>query len=387
MRRSTDRILVSHAGTVPGPEDFRELKAAGPSKAAELAARLPGAVKEVVEQQIAVGIDVVNDGELSKTNFSHYAQQRLSGLEHTTTANVPGGRQILNIVGRDQAQFPGFHSRGATGARLGGVNPIVLCTGPLQYVGLEATQRDIANLQAAVAGKDVEAFLPAIAPGTIEHWLYNEYYRSDEEFLYAIADAIRPEYQAITGAGLILQIDDPDLPDGWQMFPQMTADEYRAYAKLRVEALNYALRDIPTEQIRLHVCWGSGHGPHQNDLGLEHLVDLILSVRAQVYSIEAANPRHEHEWRIWQETKLPEGTSLMPGVIGHSTDIVEHPRLVADRLERYASLVGKEQVVAGTDCGVGSRVGHPEIAWAKFAALAEGARIASDELWGAPVAV
>jgi 5-methyltetrahydropteroyltriglutamate--homocysteine methyltransferase len=228
----------------------------------------------------------------------------------------------------------------------------------------------------------VEGFLPAIAPGTIEHWLFNEYYGSDEEFLFAIADAMHQEYRAITDAGLNLQIDDPDLPDGWQMFPDMTVEEYRRYAALRVEALNHALRDIPRERIRLHVCWGSGHGPHQNDIPLEHIVDLILRVKAQVYSIEAANPRHDHEWRVWRETRLPEGTALMPGVVGHATDIIEHPRLVADRLVRYAELVGKENLVAGTDCGIGTRVFNAEIAWGKFAALVEGARLASRELWG-----
>jgi 5-methyltetrahydropteroyltriglutamate--homocysteine methyltransferase len=240
-------------------------------------------------------------------------------------------------------------------------------------------------MQAALASVDgeVEGFLPAIAPGTIEHWLFNQHYASDEEFLYAIADAMHAEYKAITDAGLNLQIDDPDLPDGWQMFPEMSVDDYRRYAALRVEALNHALRDIPVEQIRLHVCWGSGHGPHQNDIPLEHIVDIILSVKAQVYSIEAANPRHDHEWRVWRDfAKLPEGKSLMPGVVGHATDIIEHPRLVADRLVRYAELVGKENVMAGTDCGVGTRVFNAEIAWGKFAALVEGARLASRELWG-----
>jgi 5-methyltetrahydropteroyltriglutamate--homocysteine methyltransferase len=200
---------------------------------------------------------------------------------------------------------------------------------------------------------------------TIEHWLFNECYTSDEEFLFAIADAMHDEYRAITDAGLNLQIDDPDLPDGWQMFPEMSVDDYRRYASLRVEALNHALRDIPAQQIRLHVCWGSGHGPHQNDIPLQDIVDLILAVKAQVYSVEAAaNPRHDHEWRVWREVRLPEGKSLMPGVVGHATDIV-----------------GKDNLVAGTDCGVGSRVFNAEIAWRKFAALVEGARLASSELW------
>jgi 5-methyltetrahydropteroyltriglutamate--homocysteine methyltransferase len=350
--------------------------------------RLPSAVGEVVRRQAVVGIDVVNDGELSKLNFSHYARERLGGLEQPTGGAAHGSAR--NIVARDARDYPEFHALGGGRMRRAGtpvlpgsnVNPTVICTAPLQYVGKATTDRDISNFKAALQGLDVEGFLPAIAPGTIEHWLFNEYYKSDEEFLFAIADVMHEEYRAISDAGLNLQIDDPDLPDGWQMFPEMSIDEYRRYAMLRVEALNHALRDIPEERIRLHVCWGSGHGPHQNDIPLEHIVDLILSVKAQVYSVEAANPRHDHEWRVWQQVKLPEGKSLMPGVVGHATDIIEHPRLVADRLVRYAEVVGKENVIAGTDCGVGSRVFNGEIAWGKFAAMVEGARIATRELWG-----
>jgi 5-methyltetrahydropteroyltriglutamate--homocysteine methyltransferase len=223
--------------------------------------------------------------------------------------------------------------------------------------------------------------LPAVAPGTVEHWLYNQHYKTDEDYLFALADALHDEYKAITDAGLSIQIDDPDLPDGWQMFPTMSVENYRKYASVRVEALNHALRDCPEDKIRLHVCWGSGLGPHKNDIDLRDIIDIILNVKAQVYSIEAANPRHQHEWRVWQEVRLPDGKSLMPGVVGHATDIVEHPRLIADRLIQYAGLVGKENVIAGTDCGVGSRVWNGEIAWAKFAAMAEGARFASQELW------
>ena len=393
MRRSTERILVSHAGTVPRPAAVQALYAAGESRRAELDARLSGAVREVVEQQARIGIDVVNDGELSKRNFSHYARERLGGIEQP--ASSPPTIRDRNIVGRDALDFPDFHARG--GGRFGradtppptaagNVNPIIVCTQPLTYVGRAATERDIANLRAAVDGLEVEAFLPAVAPGTVEHWLYNQFYKTDEELLFAIADVMHEEYQLITRAGLNLQIDDPDLPDGWQMFPEMSVADYRRYAAVRVEALNHALRDIPAEQIRLHVCWGSGHGPHKNDIALEDIVDLILNVRAQVYSIEAANPRHDHEWRVWESTRLPEGKSLMPGVVGHATDIIEHPRLVADRLERYAGLIGKENLVAGTDWGVGSRVFNAEIAWAKLEALVEGARIASRALWGGPSA-
>jgi 5-methyltetrahydropteroyltriglutamate--homocysteine methyltransferase len=390
LRRSSTRIRVSHAGTVPRPDDLQALYDAGAQRRADLEARLPSAVREVVQRQAAIGIDVVNDGELSKLNFSHYARERLGGLEPPSAEFQPSAR---NIVARDARDFPDFVRTGGGRIRRaqtlgrantgGNANPAIQCTGPLTYIGHEATRIDIANLKEAVVGLDVEAFLPAVAPGTIEHWLFNQYYGSDEDLLFAVADAMHEEYRLITDAGLNLQIDDPDLPDGWQMFPEMSVDEYRAYARVRVEALNHALRDIPEEQVRLHICWGSGHGPHKNDIPLERIVDLVLDVKAQVYSIEAANPRHDHEWRVWRDVRLPAGKSLMPGVIGHATDIVEHPRLVADRLVRYADLVGKENVVAGTDCGVGSRVWNAEIAWAKFEALVEGARIASSELWGA----
>jgi 5-methyltetrahydropteroyltriglutamate--homocysteine methyltransferase len=373
MRRSTDRILVSHAGTTPRPKD---------------AADLASAVKTVVKHQADVGIDIVNDGELSKSNFTNYVRDRLAGIAPASNdASLPA----RNINARDLREFPDFFATGGGGFgrnRPGSPGlPVaffqrMLVTGPITYVGQATVNSDVLNMRAAIEGLDVEGFLPAVAPGTVEHWLYNQHYASDEEFLFALADALHHEYKAITDAGLNLQIDDPDLPDGWQMFPEMSVADYQAYATVRVDALNHALRDIPEEQIRLHVCWGSGLGPHKNDIDLRDIIDVILRVKASVYSIEAANPRHQHEWRVFQEVKLPEGKSLMPGVIGHATDIVEHPRMVADRLIQYAELVGKENVIAGTDCGVGSRVWNGEIAWAKFAAMAEGARLASRELWG-----
>ena len=226
------------------------------------------------------------------------------------------------------------------------------------------------------------AFLPANSPGTIEHWLVNEYYKSDEEFVFAIADVMHQEYQAIVDAGFLLQIDDPDLPDGWNCLPEITLPEYRRYAAMRVDALNHALSGIPKEKVRLHVCWGSHHGPHHDDIPLKEIIDLIFSVRAGSFSIEASNPCHEHEWRVFEEVKLPEGATLIPGVVGHCTDFIEHPDLIAERLVRYARLVGRENVLAGTDCGIGTRVGHPSICWAKFEALAEGARRATKILWG-----
>ncbi len=232
-------------------------------------------------------------------------------------------------------------------------------------------QRDIDNLKAALQVSRIEeAFLPAIAPGTVEHWLRNEYYPSEEAFLTAVADALHEEYAAIVDAGFVLQIDDPDLPDAWQIHPEMDVSAYQRFANVRVEALNHALRGLPEDRVRFHTCWGSYHSPHLYDIPLRDIVDLILKVKAECYSIEASNPRHDHERRVWEEMKLPAGKSLMPGVIAHASDFIEHPQLVADRLVRYASVVGRENVIAGTDCGIGSRVGHPRIYWAKFEAMA-----------------
>ena len=384
MKLSTDRIRVSHQGTLPRPAKLQELFVAGESAEAEFQQQLPAAVAEAVKRQAQIGIDMVNDGEYSKRGgFNQYVVSRLNGLE-TREIEPRGPGSMRSVTGRDEKDFPGAFAAGVgTFRRAAGTNIVarIYCTGPIEYVGLEQTRQDIANLKAAVPGLDVEAYLPAIAPGTIEHWLWNEHYASDEDFLFAVADAMHEEYKAITDAGLILQIDNPDLPDGWQIYPEMSVAQYREYADLRVEALNRALRGIPEEQVRLHVCWGSGHGPHLNDIPLAEIIDLIMKVPAQCYSIEASNPRHEHEWRVFEKVKVPDGKMIMPGVVGHVSDIVEHPRLVADRLIRYAKLVGREKVAAGTDCGIGSRVGHGEIAWAKLEALVEGARLASQELW------
>jgi 5-methyltetrahydropteroyltriglutamate--homocysteine methyltransferase len=384
MKRSTDHILVSHAGNLPRPADLQALVEGGPAKRHEFSQRLPSAVSEVVKRQAEIGIDVVNDGELSKIGgFSNYVQDRLGGLEQRTSDLPP-----MNVSARDRLEFPGFYAAGLGGfgasRRIPGTRApeeAVFCVGPVTYIGQDNVQADIRNFKAALQGLDVEAYMPAIAPGTIEHWLHNEHYPTEEEFLFAVAEAMHEEYKAITDAGFILQIDDPDLADAWQVYPEMSVPEYRKYAEARVEALNHALQGIPEDQVRLHVCWGSGHGPHRNDIPLSDIVDIILKVRAACYSVEASNPRHDHEWRIWQDTKLPEGKSLMPGVVGHVSDIIEHPRLIADRLVRYAKILGRENVQAGTDCGIGSRVGHSEIAWAKLQALVEGARLATKELW------
>jgi 5-methyltetrahydropteroyltriglutamate--homocysteine methyltransferase len=383
MKRSTERILTTHAGSLPRPEDLRDVLVAKdegrPYDQATFATRLRSAVGAVVQQQIMSGLDIINDGELSKRSFSTYARERLSGYEQPQpTPDEPPSM----ISGRDMPEFADyFASRGGFGGVSANARQ-VFCTGPLTYIGHAAVRADIEHFKAALAGVQVaEAFLPAIAPGTIEHWMRNRYYPSDEAYLYAIAEAMREEYQAIVAAGFLLQIDDPDLPDAWQIHSHMTVPEYRQFAELRIEALNHALRGIPPERVRLHVCWGSYHGPHKYDIPLKDIADLILKVNVGGYSIEASNPRHEHEWRVWEDVKLPEGKVLIPGVVGHATDFIEHPELVAERLVKYARLVGRENVIAGTDCGLGGRVGHPKIVWAKFQAMAEGARLATQQLW------
>lgn len=383
MKRSAERILVTHAGSLPQPVDLREMviaKSSGqPYDHDAFARRLRSAVAEVVRKQIDSGIDIVNDGEFGKPSFLSYARERLSGFEERPPR--PEDRPAM-IFGRDLADFPEYFERLGDAIR-GRHAKKFFCAAPLKYVGHAAVKTDIENFTAALHDVKVEeAFLPAIAPGTIEHWMTNEYYPNDEVYVYAIAEAMREEYTAIVDAGFILQIDDPDLADGWQINSQMSVPEYRKFAELRIDALNHALRDIPQERVRFHMCWGSYHGPHKHDIPLRDIVDLILKVRAEAYSIEASNPCHDHEWRVWEDINLPEGKVLVPGVVGHASDFIEHPELVAERLVKYAKLVGRENVIAGTDCGLGPRVGHPKIAWAKFEAMAEGASLATKRLWG-----
>lgn len=376
MRRSSHAILTSHVGALPRPAALEEIctRYALPRDDGSFRAVVPGMIADVVRRQAELGIAVVNDGEYGKRGgFSYYAQTRLSGIESRATGPAPVAR---NITGRDAIEFPRYYAA----LRPPALNLPMFCTGPLKYVGRGDAQFDIDNLLRAAHGLDVQPFLSAVAPGTIEHWLWNEYYKSDEEFLFAIAEAVREEYKMISDAGILLQIDDPDLADGWQMYPDMSVERYRAYAELRIEALNHALRGVPPDRVRLHVCWGSGHGPHKNDIPLRHIVDLVLKVRAGCYSVEAANARHEHEWEVWQDVRLLDGKTLMPGVVGHASDVIEHPELVAQRLVRFARLLGRENVIAGTDCGLGSRVSHPEIAWAKLQALVAGAELASKAL-------
>lgn len=390
MLRSVDRVRTSHAGALWREGELQDAFAAGDEGQEEFTARLAGAVAEVVLHQAETGLDSVNDGELSKRGgYSGYARERLGGLERRSFA-AGEGPTPRHVADRDRAEFPGFFAtgQGEVGIRRGS-NPArdpVFCTGPIEYIGAELLAGDISHLSQALealpAGAEPpEAFITAVTPGTIEHWLHDDFYGDDEAFMFAVAEAMAHEYRAIVDAGFVLQLDDPDLADGWQVQRKMDLDQYRRYARLRVAAINHALRDVPADRVRLHVCWGSGHGPHRNDLPLAEIVDLVLEVQAGCYLVEAANPRHEHEWRVWQEAHLPEDRVLMPGVVGHVTDVIEHPQLVADRIVRFAQLVGRENVVAGTDCGLGYRTGHPEIQWAKLQALVEGAELATRELW------
>ena len=383
MKYSTNRILTTHAGALPQPEDLKQMHAAKISGQAvdepAFTERVRAAVAEAVKKQISCGLDIINDGELGKSNFSRYARERLSGFMERQARPED---HVSSIFARDMLEFGDYFRK-----RMGGIRgeniKRVFCNGPLKYVGHASLKSEIDDFKAALQDQTYEeAFLPAIAPGTIEHWMKNDHYPSDETYLLAIADAMHEEYKAIVAAGFLLQIDDPDLPDGWQFMSQMSVPEYRRYAELRVDALNHGLRGIAPEKVRFHTCWGSYHGPHKFDIPLRDIIDLILKVNANTYSIEASNPRHEHECRVWQDVKLPAGKVLVPGVVGHATDIVEHPEVIAERITRYAKIIGRENVIAGTDCGLGPRVGDGQIAWAKFEAMAEGARLATKQLWG-----
>jgi 5-methyltetrahydropteroyltriglutamate--homocysteine methyltransferase len=376
VKRSTDRILTTHAGSLPRPADLLELTKAYDRGAR--AARVRDAVAHIVEQQVSVGLDVIADGEMSKPSFVTYAQDRLSGFEIVgDPSGFPwaGSREVL--------AFPEFYEAslraGASDARRA---PHLACTGPVKYSGHAAVRADIDNLRSALGEhKFTEVFLPAISPSNIEGRWPNKYYKTAEDYLFAIAEAMREEYRAIVDAGFLLQIDDPRLVTYYIMQPGSSVEDCRRWAEVRVEALNHALRDIPRDRVRFHTCYSINMGPRVHDMQLRDIVDVILKVRAGAYSFEAANPRHEHEWRVWQDVKLPEQSLLIPGVITQSTVLVEHPELVAERIVRFASVVGRENVIAGADCGFASFAGsteiHPTIAWAKLEALVEGARLAT----------
>jgi len=401
MKRSINRILTTHAGSLPRPTDLLELYRAQESGESRtpglLSSRCTSAVAEVLAHQKQAGVDIPDDGEFGKSTgqttdyapWLTYIYPRLKGF----TGGVPMAEAMHFKAGgitfgsflerRDFGKFREFYQNPQAIGFGGSITSrkIPVCTEPLSYAGQQAVQTDIRNLKAAMTADDVdEAFMCAASPGVIER-AQNRYYQREEDFLTAIAEAMREEYKAIVDAGLILQIDDPGMPDTWDAaIPEPPLDLYKKYARVRVEALNHALRGLPEDRIRYHICWGSWHGPHTTDLPLRDVVDLVLSVRAGAYSVEAGNVRHEHEWKVWQDVKLPAGKILIPGVVSHSTNVVEHPELVAERIVRFAGLAGRENIIAGTDCGLGGRL-HPSIAWAKLEALAEGAALASRELW------
>jgi 5-methyltetrahydropteroyltriglutamate--homocysteine methyltransferase len=377
MKRSLGRILTTHAGSLPRPPDLLALASEDPARPG----RVRQAVAEAVRRQAACGLDVVTDGEMGKPSFITYVTERLSGFERSAE---PGA---LPWAGSKEAtSFPEFYEpmlRQSPNAAA----PRFVCTGPVRYVGHAQVQADIENLRAALSGLGVEeAFIPAIAPSNVEGRQKNAHYKTDEEYLFAIAEAMHEEYRVIVDAGFLLQIDDPRLVTYYILNPRSTVKECRTWAELRVEALNHALRGIPRERVRFHTCYSINMGPRVHDMELKDVVDLILKVQAGAYSFEAANPRHEHEWRVWETVTLPDDAVLIPGVITQSTVLVEHPELVAERIARFAGVVGRERVMAGADCGFASFAGsseiHPSVVWAKLAALTEGARIASRRLWG-----
>jgi 5-methyltetrahydropteroyltriglutamate--homocysteine methyltransferase len=382
MKHSSERILTTHAGSLPRPADLLALvERDGPKTfdTAPTAAQLTAAVADIVRKQAELGIDVVDDGEYGKPSFVSYINERLGGYELDTAA----GPRNQWATSREGQSFPEFYAQTHAASR----HAHMVCTGPITYKGQAQLKRDIDNFKAALRGVQAEeAFMPAISPSNIEDWQRNTYYKTQEEYLFAIAEAMSAEYKAIVDSGLLLQIDDPRLVTYYIIHPEATIADCRKWAEVRVEALNHALRNIPPEKIRFHTCYGINMGPRIHDMELKDIVDIILKIRAGAYSLEAANPRHEHEWKVWKSAKLPEGKILIPGVISHSTVLVEHPEVVAERIVRFANVVGRGNVIAGSDCGfatfAGSKEVHPSIVWAKFKALSDGARIASKELWG-----
>jgi 5-methyltetrahydropteroyltriglutamate--homocysteine methyltransferase len=403
MRNSSDHILTTHAGSLPRSAELIEFNRAHlvgeATDEAAFAARLRDEVGEVVRRQRDIGIDLPNDGEYGHTTgyqvdfgaWWTYIFARLGGLEladggllNMRPRRSEPGRVVLTsmVDRRDRQLFAEAYNDRESGIWIGG-SPVrfPVVRQPLTYTGQEAVQRDIANVKAAMAAAGVEeGFLNAIAPGSCARFA-NEYYDSDEEFLWATAEAMREEYQAIVDAGLILQLDDPCIAENWdQINPAPTVAKYQRFSMVRVEALNHAIRDLPADRIRFHLCWGSWHGPHVTDIPMADIVDVMLAVNAGGYLFEAGNVRHEHEWKVWHDVKVPDGKIIVPGVVSHATNLVEHPEVVADRIVRYAEAVGRENVIAGTDCGLGGRL-HPQIAWAKLESLAQGAELATRRLW------
>ncbi len=388
MKSSTDRILTTHVGSLPRPDDLFEMMLARmDGKAvdeAAYAARVQSAVEECVREQVEVGLDVVSDGEMGKPSFITYAASRLSGLE-----SREGSRPSPFANTRETADFPEYYQSAlAQQVSARRRRALTVCTGPIAYKGQAALQADLGVLKLALAKVTAaEAFVPAIAPSNVEATTPNEYYPTQEAYVFAIAEAMREEYRAIVDAGFLLQIDDPFLVTYYITRPDLGIAECRKWAELRVEALNAALAGIAEDRIRFHTCYSINMGPRVHDMQLKDIVDIILKVRAGAYSFEAANPRHEHEWEDWERVKIPDSKILIPGVITQSTVLVEHPELVAQRIEKYAGIVGRERVIAGADCGFASFAGsnevHPSIVWAKFKSLVEGAHLASRRLWAA----
>ena len=383
MRRSTDRILTTHVGSLIRPKELLAQATAArqqPEHEPRYQQALRQATADVVRQQLEAGLDIINDGEYGKSSWANYVLDRMTGFEFR-----PDTMYEATWLGRDRFRFAEFMAeqfpRGAKGA------PGHACVGPITYQGHEAIRRNISDLKTALAAAGVaEGFMTAVAPASTGYDASNEFYKDERDYVFAIADALRQEYLEIVNSGLVLQVDDAVLANMYDEIVQHGPEKYWQWAELRVEALNHALRGIPEDRVRYHVCFGSWHVPHVADAPLEALLPLMLKVQAGAYSIEAANVRHEHEWRVWQRAKLAPGKILIPGVVTHHTTSVEHPRLVADRIVRFASLVGRENVIASTDCGFAQleayqRV-HPQIMWAKLQTLAEGTRIASEELWG-----
>jgi 5-methyltetrahydropteroyltriglutamate--homocysteine methyltransferase len=383
MNRSVHRILTTHCGSLPRPTDLLDLMKAKingqPYDAAVYAARVRSAVTEIVCQQVECGIDIPTDGEQGKQGFFAYVNERLAGFEPR-----PGPRPAMFQA--EVEAFPEYYKQYFSTAMLGvTLAPLVqfACTGPVSYRGQDAVRRDIENLKAALQGLEpADVFLPAVAPSGVGK---NEYYPSYEEYMHAVAEALGHEYRAIVDAGFLLQIDDPFLTELYS-FASLSAAELRKTAETYVEALNNGLRGIPPEKVRFHTCYGINEGPRVHDAPLKDMLEVVLKVNAGAYSFEAANPRHEHEYHVFEKVKLPEGKLIIPGVVTHASNIVEHPELIAERIVRFARLVGRENVIAGTDCGFSSQATyhpeiHPSVVWAKFRAMAEGARLASEQLW------
>ena len=377
------RIIATHAGSLPRRTSLSAMLLARMNKqpfdAVELARETKEAVAEIIGKQRALGIDVVSDGEQSKTSFQHYISDRLSGLESITPK--AGERRT-----RENIAFPTFYKGGA---HSGSAHAKFACTGPIKYIGHKQLAEDLANIKAALGGSEpVGVFVPSVSPSSCAGTMENRYYKTDDEHVLAVAEAMREEYEGIVAAGLQVQIDDPRLAMHYMLTPDESVEDTRGWARRRIEVLNHALRNIPPDRVRHHTCYGINMGPRTSDLELKHLADLIVTIRAGFYSFEMANPRHEHEWRVWEHVKLPDDKVLIPGCITHASVIVEHPELVAERILRLAKIVGRERVIAGSDCGFASTLMlnqppevEPEIVWAKFESLVAGARLASKALW------